>query len=58
MIHCMTRLRFNLHDNAKADQGRLEQMDGVMGTNISGEQFQIIIGNKVPKEHQDRKRMC
>ncbi|KYD03816.1 PTS system, beta-glucoside-specific IIB component [Bacillus atrophaeus] len=39
MIHCMTRLRFNLHDNAKADRSRLEQMDGVMGTNNSGEQF-------------------
>ncbi|MGY3835740.1 beta-glucoside-specific PTS transporter subunit IIABC [Bacillus atrophaeus] len=52
VIHCMTRLRFNLHDNAKADRSRLEQMDGVMGTNISGEQFQIIIGNNVPKVYK------
>ncbi|MED4856349.1 beta-glucoside-specific PTS transporter subunit IIABC [Bacillus atrophaeus] len=52
VIHCMTRLRFNLHDNAKADRCRLEQMDGVMGTNISGEQFQIIIGNNVPKVYK------
>ncbi|PSA95322.1 PTS beta-glucoside transporter subunit EIIBCA [Bacillus atrophaeus] len=52
VIHCMTRLRFNLHDNAKADRIRLEQMDGVMGTNISGEQFQIIIGNNVPKVYK------
>ncbi|MCY8507330.1 beta-glucoside-specific PTS transporter subunit IIABC [Bacillus atrophaeus] len=52
VIHCMTRLRFNLHDNAKADRSRLEQMDGVMGTNISGKQFQIIIGNNVPKVYK------
>lgn len=52
LIHCMTRLRFNLHDNAKADRSQLEQLPGVMGTNISGEQFQIIIGNDVPKVYQ------
>ncbi|MDQ9148305.1 beta-glucoside-specific PTS transporter subunit IIABC [Bacillus velezensis] len=52
VIHCMTRLRFNLYDNAKADRSGLEQMEGVMGTNISGGQFQIIIGNHVPKVYQ------
>ncbi|WP_049627665.1 beta-glucoside-specific PTS transporter subunit IIABC [Bacillus sp. JFL15] len=52
VIHCMTRLRFNLYDNAKADRDGLEQMECVMGTNISGKQFQIIIGNHVPKVYQ------
>ncbi|MBT2574902.1 PTS glucose transporter subunit IIA [Bacillus sp. ISL-51] len=52
VIHCMTRLRFNLYDNAKADRSGLEQTEGVMGTNISGGQFQIIIGNHVPKVYQ------
>lgn len=52
VIHCMTRLRFNLYDNAKADRNALEQTEGVMGTNISGGQFQIIIGNHVPKMYQ------
>ncbi|QBG58418.1 PTS beta-glucoside transporter subunit EIIBCA [Bacillus amyloliquefaciens] len=52
VIHCMTRLRFNLYDNAKADRNALEQTEGVMGTNISGGQFQIIIGNHVPKVYQ------
>ncbi|WP_016937448.1 beta-glucoside-specific PTS transporter subunit IIABC [Bacillus siamensis] len=52
VVHCMTRLRFNLYDNAKADRDGLEQTEGVMGTNISGEQFQIIIGNHVPKVYQ------
>jgi beta-glucoside PTS system EIICBA component len=49
VIHCMTRLRFNLHDNSKADRKKIEKVPGVMGTNVSGDQFQIIIGNDVPK---------
>ncbi|AJH25906.1 MULTISPECIES: beta-glucoside-specific PTS transporter subunit IIABC [Bacillus amyloliquefaciens group] len=52
VIHCMTRLRFNLYDNAKADRSGLEQTEGVMGANISGGQFQIIVGNHVPKVYQ------
>lgn len=52
VIHCMTRLRFNLYDNGKADRAKLENVPGVMGTNISGEQFQIIIGNDVPKVYK------
>jgi beta-glucoside PTS system EIICBA component len=49
VIHCMTRLRFNLHDNSKVDRKKIEKVPGVMGTNVSGDQFQIIIGNDVPK---------
>ncbi|WP_100407736.1 beta-glucoside-specific PTS transporter subunit IIABC [Bacillus solitudinis] len=48
-IHCMTRLRFNLNDNTKVNRTELENVPGVMGTNISGSQFQVIIGNEVPK---------
>ena len=49
VIHCMTRLRFNLQDKSKVDRKSLEKVPGIMGTNISGDQFQIIIGNDVPK---------
>ena len=52
VVHCMTRLRFTLSDNSKADRTKLENLSGVMGTNISGGQFQIIIGNDVPKVYQ------
>lgn len=48
MTHCMTRLRFNLNDNDQADRKALEKLDGIVGTNISGSQFQVIIGNDVP----------
>ncbi|PAF19049.1 beta-glucoside-specific PTS transporter subunit IIABC [Terribacillus saccharophilus] len=53
VIHCMTRLRFNLYDNSKADRQALEQVDGVLGSNISGSQFQLIIGNEVPKVYKE-----
>ncbi|TYS17154.1 PTS beta-glucoside transporter subunit EIIBCA [Rossellomorea vietnamensis] len=53
VIHCMTRLRFNLRDNKKVKRSELESLDGVMGTNISGSQFQIIIGNDVPKVYKE-----
>lgn len=47
LFHCITRLRFSLKDNSKVDRSALEQLDGVMGVNLSGDQFQVIIGNKV-----------
>ncbi|AIQ48219.1 PTS beta-glucoside transporter subunit IIA [Paenibacillus sp. FSL R7-0273] len=48
VTHCMTRLRFNLNDNNKADKAALQKTDGVMGVMINGGQFQVIIGNDVP----------
>ncbi len=47
LFHCITRLRFLLRDNSKADRHALEALDGVIGVNISGDQFQLIIGNDV-----------
>ena len=47
VFHCITRLRFSLVDNDKADRHALADIDGVMGVNLSGDQFQVIIGNKV-----------
>ncbi|QJT79921.1 beta-glucoside-specific PTS transporter subunit IIABC [Kosakonia sp. MUSA4] len=47
LFHCITRLRFLLKDNNKADRAALEALDGVIGVNISGDQFQLIIGNDV-----------
>lgn len=47
LFHCITRLRFLLKDNDKADREALEALDGVIGVNISGDQYQLIIGNDV-----------
>ncbi|CAH1198869.1 beta-glucoside-specific PTS transporter subunit IIABC [Paenibacillus sp. JJ-223] len=45
--HCITRIRFNLHDDRRADSERLKNMAGVMGVAQSGGQYQVIIGNEV-----------
>lgn len=47
VFHCITRLRFSLKDNDKVARDQLSDLDGVMGINLSGDQFQVIIGNKV-----------
>lgn len=45
--HCITRLRFNLHDNEKVNMNTLSSLDGVMGVQFQGDQLQVILGNKV-----------
>lgn len=47
LFHCITRLRFELRDMSLADRAALDNTDGVMGVNISGDQYQLIIGNEV-----------
>lgn len=47
VVHCMTRLRFNLHDDKIPNKQEIEKLDGVMGVMINGGQYQVIIGNEV-----------
>lgn len=49
--HCATRLRFTLKDKSVADEIKLKNTKGVLGIAKSGGQFQIIIGNEVPKAY-------
>lgn len=44
-FHCATRLRLMLKDPSLADEKALESVDGVKGTFLVQEQFQIIFGN-------------
>ncbi|CQR25393.1 PTS system, beta-glucoside-specific IIABC subunit [Streptococcus varani] len=46
--HCVTRLRFQLRDEAKADTDYLTQRDGVVTVVKAGGQYQVVIGNHVP----------
>lgn len=41
--HCITRLRFNVKDKSLVKKEAIEQVQGVMGCQWSGEQLQIII---------------
>lgn len=47
LTHCMTRLRFILKDNSKADLEKLKQLEGVITAQIQGDQTQVVIGPKV-----------
>jgi PTS system beta-glucosides-specific IIC component len=48
VVHCITRLRFKLKDESKANTEVLKNMDGVVTVMQSGGQYQVVIGNHVP----------
>ena len=47
MTHCMTRLRFNLADDKKADLDAISKINGVLNTQFQNSQLQIVIGPAV-----------
>lgn len=53
VTHCMTRLRFVLKDQSIPKKQEVEQIKGVMGTNIAGGQYQVIIGNSVGSVYKE-----
>ncbi len=48
ITHCVTRLRFTLKDESKANTEILKETDGVVTVLQSGGQYQVVIGNHVP----------
>lgn len=48
VVHCITRLRFKLKDESKANTEALKNMDAVVTVMKSGGQYQVVIGNHVP----------
>ena len=47
LTHCITRLRFTLKDESKAQTEILKETDGVASVIQKGGQYQIVIGNEV-----------
>ncbi|CAJ1182390.1 hypothetical protein CPR19088_GLDEOEPO_01593 [Companilactobacillus paralimentarius] len=47
LIHCITRLRFYLKDESKANTAVIENMDGVISVAKAGGQYQVVIGQAV-----------
>ena len=45
--HCVTRLRFNLKDEKKADKDAIDKLKGVLGSQWQNGQLQVIIGQAV-----------
>jgi PTS system beta-glucosides-specific IIC component len=48
LTHCVTRLRFKLKDESKANTDILKSTDGIVTVMQAGGQYQVVIGNHVP----------
>lgn len=48
VTHCVTRLRFRLKDESKANTDILKETDGIVTVVKSGGQYMVVIGNHVP----------
>lgn len=52
LVHCSTRLRFNLKDSKKVDVEALKALPGVLGI-ANNAQFQVIIGQDVEEVYNE-----
>ncbi|MGX4686925.1 beta-glucoside-specific PTS transporter subunit IIABC [Vagococcus sp. JNUCC 83] len=51
--NCVTRLRFNLKDKNLVNIETIKKIPGVMGAQFSGDQFQVVIGNRVGEAFEE-----
>ena len=51
--HCVTRLRFYLKDESKANTEYLKKRDGAVTVMQAGGQYQVVIGNHVPEVYEE-----
>lgn len=47
LMHCLTRLRFNVKDKSKVNDDAIKATNGVLTTQWINEQYQVVIGNSV-----------
>ncbi|MFV0362557.1 MAG: beta-glucoside-specific PTS transporter subunit IIABC [Suipraeoptans sp.] len=52
LTHCITRLRFKLKDEKKANTEVLKNMDGIVTVMQSAGQYQVVIGNHVAEVYE------
>lgn len=53
LTHCMTRLRFNLKDDSKANLEELDKIKDVLGVVNSGGVLQVIVGTDVDRFYKE-----
>ena len=53
LAHCATRLRFNLRDEAKANDDVIKKLEGVVTIVHTAGQYQVVIGNAVPQVYAE-----
>lgn len=53
VTHCVTRLRFKLHDESKADTETMKKTEGVLQVITTGGQYQVVVGTAVDEIYAD-----
>ncbi|MCF0105547.1 MAG: PTS glucose transporter subunit IIA [Holdemanella sp.] len=53
LTHCVTRLRFQLKDDSKANEEVIKNLDGVITVMRTAGQFQVVIGNHVGEVYKE-----
>lgn len=53
LTHCVTRLRFELKDNAIADTEKIGQLEGVLKVIQSDGHYQVVLGPKVTEVYKE-----
>lgn len=53
VAHCFTRLRFNLKNQSSVDDARVTAVNGVLGAQMRGGQYQVVIGPNVPEVYKE-----
>ena len=57
VTHCVTRLRFVLKDESKAQKAKIEEIPGVLGVQIGSGQYQVIVGPIVDEVFKEVSRL-
>ncbi len=58
VAHCMTRLRFYLKDETGIRDEEVKEIEGVLGVVHAGGQYQVIVGQTVPKVYACVCELC
>lgn len=58
LTHCVTRLRFTLKDESKADKEGMEAVQTVLKVVQAGGQFQVVVGAKVNSYYETISDLC
>lgn len=53
LVHCATRLRFQLKDESKVDETALKDHPNILTAQAKGGQYQVVIGNNVAKVYDE-----
>ena len=58
VMHCMTRLRFNLVDESIVNDDEVKAVKGTLGIAKTGGQYQVLIGTNVPEVYKELTAMA